>query len=87
MCVCVCVCVFIWGLHGKHCVVQLIRMYKSLDVVPVWEGRGAVLNVGQLVVSEGGGGCSWPLLIRRLQDQPAVELGAPRRSPWLVVLL
>ena len=58
MCVCVCVyvcvCACIWSLHGKHCVVQLIRMYKSLDVVPVREGRGVVLNVGQLVVSGGG---------------------------------
>lgn len=35
-------CVFIWGLHGKHCVVRAICMYKSLNVV---EGRGAEMWV------------------------------------------
>lgn len=39
--------------HGKHCVVLLIHMYKSLDVVLVGK-EGGQLNVGQLVVYEGG---------------------------------
>lgn len=42
-------CVFMWGLHGKHCVAQLIRMYKSLSVILV--GRvGEQLKCG----SDGG---------------------------------
>lgn len=85
--VCVCVlCVFfnvsfIWCLHGKCCVVQTIRMSKSLDVALV--GREA----RQPKCGSAGGlwrglrAADWLLVIKWLQDQTAVELG-----PLVVVL-